>query len=530
MTSEVENILKGQVEAKTSDLKQIAVSTSNLTPDASGIAPLEKQTAFTPLQAEPAATEETIPTPTPTVPSQQVVPEVQPAMTPTEQVPMQETVPEPVAPVLSDANNNLENPINNMPSVEQTPASPVANQNDNLESIDYNKPNANGILTVPPVEVATTNGMDQMNISAFVDKSIEGLNELVKEEAPAPEVQVQQMEMPTFDQEIKAQEPVGQDNRLFEGAQTNVPPMNEAIPAVGDTPFEVPATDNSVQAPAPLENSVNTMENNGVASVVENAPTQEMSTTPQEPSNSEDATLTPALDAIPSFNFDNSSVSPFDDHLTMPDNIAQQLNIPTIDSVTSNEMPAADNTVPAVENEIPAMDSVSPTIDASIPKMESEVPSENNTLPSFDNANVNNTMLSQDTIDVESVIDPIVQRFKDELIFAIKSMNSEMSLNNKPEMPSEPVVESSAEINPGMEAPMDMNVHVDMNPGVENNMNPAIPNNNAMDMGNNNMMSSPNEMPQQLASGFNDIEHKLPEPDISGVMNVDEEPVHGKFI
>ena len=111
MTSEVENILKGQVEAKTSDLKQIAVSTSNLTPDASGIAPLEKQTAFTPVQQEPTQTQEPVPTPIPTseVPSEQVVPEVQPAMTPEQPVPAQEPVPEPVAPVLPEANNNLEN-------------------------------------------------------------------------------------------------------------------------------------------------------------------------------------------------------------------------------------------------------------------------------------------------------------------------------------------------------------------------------------------------------------------------------------
>lgn len=536
MTSEVENILKGQVEAKTSDLKQIAVSTSNLTPDASGIAPLEKQTAFTPVQQEPTQTQEPVPTPIPTpeVPSEQVVPEVQPAMTPEQPVPAQEPVPEPVAPVLPEANNNLENPINNMQTVESAPVNaaaeqPVANENDNLESIDYNKPAADGVLTAPPVDVAPQSGMDQMNISAFVDKSIEGLNELVKEEAPAPEPTVQKMEMPVVDQEIKAQEPTGQDNRLFEGADVDLTQPNESIPAVGDTPFEVPAMDNNAPAVAPLEAPVNAMETPEVTNVVETAPTEEMSSAPLEPVQEENAMETPALDAIPSFNVDNT-VSAFDDHLTMPDNVAQQFNIPTLESVTSNETPAVENAAP-VQDAIPSMDSVIPTIESSLPQMESEMPAVDNSMPSFENNNVSQTMLSQDTIDVESVIDPIVQRFKDELIFAVKSMNSAAKMDNKPEMPTEPVIESvpTNDANPEMEAPMDMNVHVEMNQPVEE-PNPNINENNLMET-DPMMMNNSMEMPQPVAAaGFNDIEHKLPEPDISGMMNVDDEPVHGKFI
>ena len=163
--------------------------------------------------------------------------------------------------------------------------------------------------------------------------------------------------------------------------------------------------------------------------------------------------------------------------------------------------------------------------------MESEIPAVDNSMPSFENNNVSQTMLSQDTIDVESVIDPIVQRFKDELIFAVKSMNSAAKMDNKPEMPTEPVIESVPEntVNPEMEAPMDMNVHVEMNQPVEE-PNPNINENNLMET-DPMMMNNSMEMPQPVAAaGFNDIEHKLPEPDISGMMNVDDELVHGKFI
>ncbi len=493
MTSEVENVMRAQLVAKTKDLKQIAVSTTNLTPDANGIAPLEKQGAFTIEQAQAPVAETTVPpvqetvVPTPTVET--------PAPAVETVAPAVET---PMAPEANTQTNELTAPIN---------------ENDNLESIEYKKPSDDGILTAPAVDVVGATGLDQMNISAFVDKSIEGLNELVKEE-PQQEQQVQKMEMPVMDQEIKAQEPVGQDERLFEGAQMDPTQMNQSIPPVGDTPFTIPTVDNNLNnnvdttltnpmnveqttsevntefVSEPLtevNNMVNETEVNPMTTeseVIE--PTGEVMQDASQPIQSttevaQETTKvnTESLEAsapieemnqteIPTMDAINNMTSAFDDHIKMPEDLAKELNLPTLDNsmetseISTVEQPSAETTVPLEE------------------------------------------MKPMETIDIENKLDPIFNRFKDELIFTIKSMNAAAMENTHVEETN-----ITEDVKTDM-APVETEPVSDLEFPAPTEVNPDT-------------LEFPEK--KEAAAGFNDMENQF-----SDNMTIDDEPVHGKFI
>lgn len=287
MTSEYENVMRAQIVAKTNDLKQIAVSTTNLTPDASGVAPLEKQGAFTQTQVqEPQITQTTV---------QENVPGVTPELEP--------QIQEPQMPAMDQLTAQMNNDMaaDSLAPVENTSIPNVDNSGEVLENIDYKKPNADGILTDPVVDVVGTTGMDQMNFSALVDKPLEALNKLEVQEQPKEE-EVTKMEMPVMEQEIKAQEPTIPDNRLFEGTsmETGQNLTNDNV--IGDTPFSVPV-ENNVEPTVPnnvdLVNPVDTMKTTNEIPAVEPL----------------DGTL-------------NEQVSAFDDHLKMPEELAAKYSLP----------------------------------------------------------------------------------------------------------------------------------------------------------------------------------------------------------
>ena len=296
MTSEMDIVSNGMFEAK-ADLKQIAVSSANLTPDESGLAPLEKQGAF--IQANQEAVQPVQPQEPVIATPQAVVQEAADTM----------VQPQELAPALANPVNTGEAPQ----ATITTEASNVVTPTEAIDNIDYKKPEDDGILTNPAVDVVGTTGLDQMNISEFVDKSLESLKEPeIKEEVVQPEVT--KMEMPVMDQEIKAQEPVGQDNRLFEGTPIEPAASNDLNTVVGDTPFAIPT----------IEESSETIK-------------AEEPTVPSGEQIPEDATQKIKDDKkVDSANVDNlNPVSEFDDHVKMPD----EFSIPTFEQSTDvNEL------------------------------------------------------------------------------------------------------------------------------------------------------------------------------------------------
>ena len=484
MTSEVENVMKAQIEAKTSDLKQIAVSTANLTPDETGLAPLEKQTAFTPTE------EATVSAPEVTPENTAVAPE------PVTAVPN----PEPVNQPVTEAPQNLVNPI--VPPVEtkvEEVQAPAAG-GETLENIDYTKPN-DDILTAPPVDVVGATGLDQMNISSFVDKSLEGLNQLGEKE-PVVEEPVQKMEMPVMDEEIQAQAPTGQDNRLFEGAQVDM--VNSTIPTVGDTPFTVP-TMNSQETNVENEQTlVNPMEmvTENVASMPTmdtEQPAVDNQLNPVDSINpdmgnmnpfAEQAVTTPevsepVIDNPTHMPIDSNPTSAFDDHLKMPDDIGKGFTLPTFDDNQLNTIPTVENTQPA---EIPAVPEnvleTNSTIDTNpIPELPS-IGGELNNIPTIEEPAglENNNVLPEAGTDLNEKLDTILKKL-DDLSEEIKGINQPNKL---------PEATINAPVEPQV-TPYEANI-----------------------------VEQPTAMPDFQPMG-------TPEPN-SAMMSVDEEPVHGKFI
>lgn len=216
MTSEMENILKGRVEAKTTDLKQIAVTTFNLTPDASGVAPLEKQSAFASKVEEKPST--------PVISSDEVI-SIHPAtQSGAPVIPSDEVIS--IHPATQSSTPVLDN--------QAQPTSENANQinsNENLESIDYNKPNQEEEL---PVKVESTEELDSINIDP-VNSILNQLNTLEGSQDTVSETkEVKPMSMPTMDSVINAQEPHDQDKRLFVGG--DLPTMESSeIPVLDST-------------------------------------------------------------------------------------------------------------------------------------------------------------------------------------------------------------------------------------------------------------------------------------------------------
>ncbi len=340
MTSEVENILKGQVVVKTNDLKQIAVSSTNLTPDERGVAPLENQNAFVLPQVTEVAE-------SPVVTQQPIIQEA-PVLNNTmvdQNVPVEGMEPS-VGPAPNDIISPVNTPVAEVPGVVpeapvldsptlETPVSPIE-QNEIIDSIDYQKPIDNGVLTAPPVDVVSTTGLDQMNISEFVDKSIKGLDDVVTEK-PAEELPIQKMEMPVINEEVTAQEPLGQDNRLFEGNQNEV--ISESNPTVGDTPFALPTNDSVV-----LDNPINDQE----------LGTPEIATPDVVLNNDTEDTISNNEDGLGVNPFISSTESPVENNQSVFEN---QMNIPEGLEISSEE-----NVLPQMNDPIKSDNQVTDSI------------------------------------------------------------------------------------------------------------------------------------------------------------------------
>ena len=99
LTSEVENILNGQLESKTENLKAIGVSTANLLPDQNGEVPLSKQGAFSIKNS--------------TSEVQSEVPSTQPVVTPSQVETTPSNLVEPIAAV------STETPVSAQPAVPE---------------------------------------------------------------------------------------------------------------------------------------------------------------------------------------------------------------------------------------------------------------------------------------------------------------------------------------------------------------------------------------------------------------------------
>ena len=312
MTSEVNNILNGQVVVKVNDLKQIAVASSTIKPDESGIAPLEKQDAFI-VQAENDMSN-----------MQQAAPTLE---SPTQETPemVNPTVSEMAVGVNQPIETEVEPPSLDAETLEKNAQASI--EEGVVDSIDYQKPNDNGILTAPPVDVADASKQDQINISSLPDKIVEGIDNLLKEE-PVQENAIQPMDMPVMDQEIPAQEPTAQDNRLFVGTAEQ---QNQQTPEVVDTPFTVPAVDTTVP------NDINTVQEPVASEMPAQEPTVELEPIAEpviEP-------IAPTIETQDEPKVEeNNNESVFDNYTEMSD--TPQTDIPLTEN-TVGEMPSFDN-------------------------------------------------------------------------------------------------------------------------------------------------------------------------------------------
>ena len=337
MTSEVENILKGQVVVKTNDLKQIAVSSTNLTPDERGVAPLENQNAFVlPQVAEsPVVAQEPVIQEAPVLNDNMInqsVPvdgmDLGVVTAPTDIISPVNTPAAEVPGIVSEAS------VLDTPTLEN-PVSPIE-QNEIIDNIDYQKPIDNGVLTAPPVDVVSTTGLDQMNISEFVDKSIKGLDDVITEK-PTEELPIQKMEMPIINEEVTAQEPVSQDNRLFENNQNEV--VSEPNLTVGDTPFTIPTNDSVV-----LDNPIDNQE----------LSTSEITTPDVELNNVTEDTISKVDDGLSVNPFIASVESPVENNQSVFEN---QMNMPEGLEISSEE-----NVLPQMNDPIKSDNQVTDTV------------------------------------------------------------------------------------------------------------------------------------------------------------------------
>ena len=240
LTSEVENILNGQLESKTENLKAIGVSTANLLPDQNGEVPLSKQGAFSiknstsEVQSEVPSTQPVAtPSQVETTPSNLVEPiaavstetpvSAQPTTMPVEpvtvQTPVVETPPVANAPVAAPlveevpasivAENSVENPLDD-PQISALNALKEATANEELESINYDK--AGDVLLSSPVDVASPDSLESFSFGAGKDETP------VVEKTPvvsAPVSQAEKVELPQMPTEIIGQEPIGVNESLF---------------------------------------------------------------------------------------------------------------------------------------------------------------------------------------------------------------------------------------------------------------------------------------------------------------------------
>ena len=245
MTSEMENISSAKEIKNTESTlgKPIAVSTSNLTVDASGIAPLEKQTAF--VQTQQQTTNEV----TETQQSQSVQPTVS---EPTNAI---------AAPgVLQTANAQPQvgtqpQVVTSTPNLQEQPVNGVANpvnlenpiSQENIDSINYNKPSQDGILTENPVDVVSG------NLGSIDTTGIQAAYEQLTKMPENQEVEslLTKMKTPENNEAVNAVEPTGVNNAMFvNNVAAPVGTVTSEQPAVVETSTPVEAT-SAVEIPTP---------------------------------------------------------------------------------------------------------------------------------------------------------------------------------------------------------------------------------------------------------------------------------------
>ena len=270
LTSEVDNILNGQVVSKTTSYKALGVSTANITPDEKGVAPLSKQGAFTVeniVNTQPAEVHEvaqTVPSPVEQTVEAQTV-------SPNEVV--QET-PQVSEPAFSSQTPSVENPLDN-PQMSALSALEESTEEEKLENIEYEKP-AEGVLTESPVDVSAPSALESFNFDALREK-IAAPSE-VEEKEPVVE---EKIELPTMPSEIVAQEPTEVNNQLFANVE-GVEPKEASQQVALDTPAEnleqkgpetTIVSENVVDSPftVPTENQVVEEKQEVSTPVVENA-------------------------------------------------------------------------------------------------------------------------------------------------------------------------------------------------------------------------------------------------------------------
>lgn len=234
MTSEVENILSGEVVRKEGTDKVIGVSTANLVADEKGEVPLSKQSAFqiTPVQTPlPETVDYEEPTPEvteeldlgpaqaapvePAAPAEPVVPET----------PFAAEAPVASAPVLPEAPAEVAEEV--VPAEVATPAEEVAPAVGESDTI-----------TEAPVEVAAPTELGTVDFNSIIP-NIPLVDERPQEEVAEESQEEAPVELPAMPEEIMAEAPTTVNNELFVSDQPTpaVAPAEEAVPNAEANPI-----------------------------------------------------------------------------------------------------------------------------------------------------------------------------------------------------------------------------------------------------------------------------------------------------
>ena len=226
MTSEVENILSGEVVRKEGTDKVIGVSTANLITDEKGEVPLSKQSAFqiTPVQTPLPETEE----------YDEVEPEVTEELdlgTP-QAAPVEPAAPaEPVVPETPFA---AEAPVENAPVLPEEPATPVAETAPEVPAAPAEEPVApvlpeeapavgeSDTITEEPVEVAAPTELGTVDFNSIIP-NIPLVDERPQEEVAEESQEAAPVELPEMPEEIMAEAPTTVNNELFVSDQPAQP-------------------------------------------------------------------------------------------------------------------------------------------------------------------------------------------------------------------------------------------------------------------------------------------------------------------
>ena len=301
MISEVENITKGlvvsTVEFDTSK-KVIGVSTKNLTPDPTGIAPLGKQGAF---QVE--ATE--------TIDFTQAINSAQ------------AQVPEPVA-------ESIELPV----------------LGSNVENTGLKAPVTSDVISENPVQVE-----NPANLTGFDIPNIETPQEEVQQEVPAEPVAID-IQMPEMPSVVVADEPSGLNESLFEGAEIQNAPasiLEETVPVQEQV---VPTTEVSNVQETAVNIEMPTIPSMGVPeqpSTVENIMETIPTTAPTEeiPAFNIEMPVINNVDTTP-------AIEPVEPEHPKVEEAAPATVVPTPMPIVEETLPAAEEVLPVVEEQVEA--------------------------------------------------------------------------------------------------------------------------------------------------------------------------------